>query len=64
MLLYSIYLSLHVLPNYEFRGLFKSKITTDMYSPVGNQNDLELDFNVVVFFVDYCYSGIVLDESN
>ena len=64
MLLCSIYLGLHVLPNYEFQGLLRSKITTDMYSPVENQNDLELDFNVVFFFVDYCYSGIVLDESS
>ena len=30
------------------------------YSPVENQNDLELDFKVF-FFVD---SGIVIDESN
>ena len=33
------------------------------YSPVENQNDLELDFKVV-FFVDSCCWGIVLDESN
>ena len=31
-------------------------------SPVENQNGLELDFKM--FFVDSCYSGIVLDESN
>ena len=33
------------------------------YSPVENQNDLELDFKVF-FFVDSCCVGIVLDESN
>ena len=40
----------------EFRSL-------DTYSPVENQNDLELDFKVF-FLVDSCCSGIVLDESN
>ena len=34
-----------------------------LYSPVENQNDLELDFKVF-FFVDSCCVGIVLDESN
>ena len=33
------------------------------YSPVENQNDLELDFKVF-FFVDSCCGDIVLDESN
>ena len=33
------------------------------FSPVENQNDLELDFKVF-FFVDSCCSGIILDESN
>ena len=33
------------------------------YSPVENQNDLELGFKVF-FFVDSCCVGIVLDESN
>ena len=32
------------------------------FSPVENQNDLELDFKVF-FFVDSCCRGIVLDES-
>ena len=32
-------------------------------SPVENQNDPELDFKVF-FFVDSCWRGIVLDESN
>ena len=34
------------------------------FSPVENQNDLELDFKGVFFFVDSCCAGIVLDESN
>ena len=34
-----------------------------VYSPVENQNDLELVFKLF-FFVDSCCSGIVLDESN
>ena len=33
------------------------------YSPVENQNDLELDFKVY-FFVDSCCWGTVFDESN
>ena len=33
------------------------------YSPVENQNDLELDFKVFFFDDSFC-SGIVLDESN
>ena len=33
------------------------------YSPVENQNDLELDFKVF-FFADSCCLDIVLDESN
>ena len=33
------------------------------FSPVENQNDLELDFKVF-FFIDSCCWGIVLDESN
>ena len=33
------------------------------YSLVENQNDLELDCKVFCF-VDYCFSGIVPDESN
>ena len=33
------------------------------HSPVENQNDLELDFKVV-FFIDSCCSGILLDESH
>ena len=37
--------------------------STKSTSPVENQNDLELDFKVF-FFVDYCWWGIVLDESN
>ena len=32
------------------------------FSPVENQNNLELDFKVF-FFVDSCCVGIVLDES-
>ena len=32
-------------------------------SLVENQIDLELDFKIF-FFVDSCWSGIVLDESN
>ena len=34
------------------------------YSPVKNQNDLELDFKGFFFFVDSCCTAIVLDESN
>ena len=34
-----------------------------LYSLVENQNDPELDFKVF-FFVDSCWRGIVLDESN
>ena len=34
-----------------------------LFSPVENQNDLELDFKVF-FFVDSCCIGILLDESN
>ena len=34
-----------------------------LYSPVENQNDLELDFKVF-FFADSCCSDIVLDEFN
>ena len=33
------------------------------YSPVENQNNLELDFKVF-FFADSCCSDIVVDESN
>ena len=35
---------------------------SEPYSPVENQNDLELDFKVF-FFVDSCCVGIVLVES-
>ena len=34
-----------------------------MYSPVENQNGLELDFKVF-FFADSCCWGIVINESN
>ena len=34
-----------------------------LFSPVENQNNLELDFKVF-FFADSCCSDIVVDESN
>ena len=42
---------------------FDLKTPLHVYSPVENQNDLELDFKVF-FFVYSCCVGIVLDESN
>ena len=41
----------------------KIKVVYRAYSPVENQNDMELDFKVF-FFADSCCSDIVLDESN
>ena len=41
----------------------QNKHNKDLYSPVENQNDLELDFKVF-FFADSCCAFIVLDESN
>ena len=43
-------------------GNQKKQLHTLTTSPVENQNDLELDFKVI-FFVDSCCWGIVLDES-
>ena len=48
----------------DFCDINETQLTTNMYySPVENQNDLELDFKVF-FFADSCCSNIVLDESN
>ena len=47
----------------EIMTLCNNKRSYLTFSPVENQNDLELDFKVF-FFADSCCSDIVLDESN
>ena len=42
--------------------ILNSQFLMNDYSPLENQNDLELDFKVF-FFIDSCCSDIVLDES-
>ena len=46
-----------------FLSLISLYLPAKDYSPVENQNDLELDFKVF-FFADFCCLDIVLDESN